>query len=425
MQKIKNILNIQPPYFQSQVYYKFSSSFKPLKGIRVLDLSRILVGPYCTMFLGDLGAEVIKVEPPEGDETRRWGPPFKGPDATYYLSINRNKKNLCLDIKKAEGLEIINELIKKSDILVENFAPGVTKKLSIDYNTVKHLNPKLIYASVTAFGTTGPWATKAGFDLVNQAVSGLMHITGEPNGAPQKVGVAVTDVMAAMTLGNGIMAALFNRASTNKGTFLETSLFESMVSGLVNQWSSHLNGGADPRRLGTMHNSIEPCGAYETKDGKYFTICVTDKQFKSLCQAIGADDLLNNPNYVTNKGRMTHRAEVEESLKNHFKRFNLKELLQKFDEYHVPGGAVNSIKELFQEEQVKTLNMVQEVPSQHYGNVKLVRNPLRFDGGSLDDMTAPGTLGQENSQILKEILNYSDEKINELVNKNVLYSYRK
>jgi len=399
----------------------FSSSFKPLQNIRVLDLSRILVGPYCTMFLGDLGAEVIKVEAPEGDETRTWGPPFKGPDATYFLSVNRNKKNLCVDIKKPEGLQIIYDLAAKSDVFVENFAVGVTTKLKIDYETIQKLNPSIIYASVTAFGTVGPLAKQAGYDVVNQAATGLMHITGEPDGPPQKVGVAATDVLSALTLGNGILAALYNKQVTGKGCKVETSLLESTLSALVNQWSACLNGGRDPKRTGSLHPSIVPCGCYQTKDGRYFTICCTDKQYRQLCEALNAKDLLEDPRFETNKGRMQYRDEVEKRLNEYFLQYDLPTLMKLLEKHRVPAGPVNSIKEAFSQEQTQILGMVQEVESPNYGTIKQVRNPLRFDGSALTHMSPPGAKGENNEEILTKILGYSQKTVEILKANKVIY----
>ncbi len=400
---------------------QFSSSFKPLDKIRVLDLSRILVGPYCTMFLGDLGAEVIKVESPEGDETRTWGPPFKGPDATYYLSNNRNKKNLCLDIKKPEGLQIIYDLVRKSDILVENFAVGVTKKLKIDYETIEKLNPSIIYASVTAYGNVGPWSNKTGYDVVNQAFTGLMHITGEPDRAPQKVGVAATDILSALTLGNGILAALYNKKITGKGCKVETSLLESTLSALVNQWSACLNGDKDPKRTGSLHPSIVPCGCYQTKDGKYFTICCTDKQYLQLCEALEAKDLLEDSRFLTNKGRMQNREEFEKRINEYFLKYDLETLMEKLDEHRVPAGPVNSIRDAFSQKQTQVLKIVQESYSEAYGKVKQVRNPLRFNGNTLETVLPPGTKGKDNVEILINILGYTSDQVQNLREKLVIH----
>jgi len=385
-----------------------------LDGVRVLDLSRILAGPYGTMLLADMGAEVIKVEPPEGDETRKWGPPFIGSDATYYFSINRNKKGLCLDLKKKQGLEVLYKLVEKSDVLVENFAPGVTDRLKIDYNTLSQINPGLIYASLTAYGTTGPWASKPGFDMINQAMSGLLHVTGHRDGPPAKVGVAVTDIISGLTLNNGILAALYEKKVTGKGKRIETSLMESMLSGLVNIWSAHLNGGADPQRNGNQHPSIAPSGIYPTQEGKYIAIFCNDKQFFGLCEAIGLENLKVDERYNTNKARVVNMKALEEILKERIKQFKFDDVLKKLEEKRVPSGPVNSIKDVFESEHIIENEIVQKVDSEKYGELKLVRNPLKIDGEIFKDIEAPPAIGEHSEDVLKDVLGYTKDEIAKL-----------
>jgi len=398
--------------------YSFSTTAsKPpgmLDGVRVLDLSRILAGPYGTMLLADMGAEVIKVEPPEGDETRRWGPPFIGSDATYYFSINRNKKGLCLDLKKKQGLDVLYKLVEKSDILVENFAPGVTDRLKIDYDTLSKINPGLVYASLTAYGTTGPWASKPGFDMINQAMSGLLHVTGHRDGPPAKVGVAVTDIISGLTLNNGILAALYEKKVTGKGKRIETSLMESMLSGLVNLWSAHLNGGADPQRHGNQHPSIAPSGIYQTIEGKYISIFCNDKQFLALCEAIGLEGLMTDEKFNTNKARVGNMKELDKILQETIKKLNFDVVIKKLEEKRVPSGPVNSIKDVFESEHIKALEIVKKVESENYGELKLVRNPIRVDGEQFGDISPPPAIGEHGDEILKEILGFTKEEISAL-----------
>jgi len=391
-----------------------------LKGVRILDLTRILAGPYGTMLLADMGAEVIKVEAPEGDETRKWGPPFIGNDATYYFSINRNKKGICLDLKKKEALDILYKLVEKSDVVVENFAPGVTDRLKIDYNTLSQLNPKLVYASMTAYGYGGPWSSKPGFDMINQSMSGLLHITGHKDGEPAKVGVAITDIVTGLTLINGILAALYERNFTGKGKKIETSLMESILSGLVNIWSAHLNGGVNPGRNGNQHPSIAPSGIYPTSEGKYIAIFCNDKQFVALCEAIGCEDLAKDERFSTNKARVTNVNALEEILKKKIKEFDFETILKKLEEKRVPSGPVNNIKDVFASEHIKALDIVKKVETEKYGELKLVRNPLKIDGEYCNDIREPPGLGEHNEEVLGEILGYSKEEIAQLKEKKII-----
>jgi len=407
--------------FKSRIrplYYSFSTTTtKPpgmLDGVRVLDLSRILAGPYGTMLLADMGAEVIKVEPPEGDETRKWGPPFIGSDATYYFSINRNKKGLSLDLKKKQGLDVLYKLVEKSDVFVENFAPGVTDRLKIDYDTLSKINPGLVYASLTAYGTTGPWASKPGFDMINQAMSGLLHVTGHRDGPPAKVGVAVTDIISGLTLNNGILAALYEKKVTGKGKRIETSLMESMLSGLVNLWSAHLNGGADPQRHGNQHPSIAPSGIYQTVEGKYISIFCNDKQFLALCEAIGLESLMTDEKFNTNKARVGNMKELDKILQETIKKLNFDVVIKKLEEKRVPSGPVNSIKDVFESEHIKALEIVKKVDSENYGELKLVRNPIRVDGEQFGDISPPPAIGEHSEDILKDILGFTKEEISVL-----------
>ncbi len=273
---------------------------QPLQGIRVLDLSRVLAGPYCTMVLGDLGADVIKVEPPEGDETRGWGPPFAEGESAYYLCVNRNKRGIVINLKTDEGKKILRDLALQSDVLVENFRPGTLEKFGLDFATLHELNPKLIYCSITGFGQTGSMRDKPGYDFMIQALGGLMSITGEPEGEPMKTGVAVVDLFAGQNAIIAILAALQARTLTGRGQHLDISLFDSQLGWLANVASNYLISGKLPKRHGNAHPNIVPYQSFQASDG-WFAIAVgNDKQFEALCKVIGKLEWASDPRFAKN-----------------------------------------------------------------------------------------------------------------------------
>ncbi len=291
---------------------------QPLHGIRVLDLSRVLAGPYCTMVLGDLGANVIKVEPPEGDETRGWGPPFAVGESAYYLCVNRNKRGIVINLKTEEGQAILIDLAKQCDVLVENFRPDTLARFSMDYETLHELNPGLIYCSITGFGQTGPLRNQPGYDLMIQAMGGIMSITGQPDGTPMKVGVAVVDLFAGQNAIIAILAALQARERTGKGQYLDISLFDSQLGWLANVASNYLISGELPRRYGNAHANIVPYQSFRASD-EYFVIAVgNDKQFARLCELIGKPELADNSHFTTNDARVVHREELIQILQSVF-----------------------------------------------------------------------------------------------------------
>lgn len=391
------------------------SNKKPLilKGLRVLDLSRILVGPLSSMILSDLGAEVIKIESFQGDETRKWGPPFKNGNSTYYLSINRNKKSLCLDLKNPSGLQVLYDLVKISDIFLENFSSSVPKSLKIDYDTLKTINPRLIYGSVTGYGTKGPFSSHPGFDATIQSFSGLMHITGKPDGDPTRVGVAITDVLTGQMLTNGILAGLYHREKTGEGLYIKTSLLETALSSLVNITSAYLNGGVSPNRIGNHHPSIVPYGTYQVKDSKFITIaCGTDQQFKSFMKILGLDI---TKEYETNELRVINRAKLNNLLNEKLKNWELQNLVNKLNEAKIPVAPLNSIPEALDNDQVKELGVVRNVKTgANNNNLRFVKSPLNFEGFEEGPMNAPPQLNEHMKYILNGLLGYNEEKIEEL-----------
>ena len=288
---------------------------QPLSGIRVLDLSRVLAGPYCTMVLGDLGADVIKVESPEGDETRGWGPPFASGESAYYLCVNRNKRSIVVDFKTEEGRRLLYEAVKQSDVLVENFRPSTLARFSLDYESLAAINPTLIYCSITGFGQTGPLRDKPGYDFMIQAMGGLMSVTGEPDGEPMKVGVAVADLFAGQNAAIAILAALQARTQTGRGQHLDISLFDSQVAMLANVASNYLISGKLPRRYGNAHANIVPYQSFKAIDAWFVLAVGNDKQFEKLCVVIGTSDLADDTRFATNQGRVEHRQELIPLLK--------------------------------------------------------------------------------------------------------------
>ncbi|KAF5308798.1 hypothetical protein FQR65_LT06031 [Abscondita terminalis] len=349
-------------------------SISPLEGVRILDLTRIVAGPYCTMILGDLGAEVIKIEKPgTGDEARKWGPPFvnKSLETCYFLAVNRNKKSVCVDMKSERGRNIIYELSKKCDVLVENFVPGGLEKLKLGYNDLCKIAPQLIYCTISGYGSQGPYSNKPGYDVIAASVGGLLHITGPEDGGPSKVGVAMTDLATGLYAHGAIMAALIKRSKTGLGQKIDCNLLSTQLAALINIGSNYLNAGQDGKRWGTAHESIVPYQAFQTKDG-YLTIGAgSDKQFVDFCNRIGKPDLAGNPQFLTNKLRIKHRNELLELLFPVFRTKTTKEWSEIFEGSSSPCGPVNSLEQAFADPHVKEIGIVKEMEHPVAGTIKL------------------------------------------------------
>jgi len=376
---------------------------QPLNGIRVLDLSRVLAGPYCTMVLGDLGAEVIKVESPEGDETRGWGPPFRGGESAYYLCVNRNKRSIVLNFKTEEGRKIIHELIKRSDVLVENFRPGTLARFSLDFESASSINPHLIYCSITGFGQTGPLRDKPGYDFIIQAMGGLMSSTGEPEGEPMKVGVAVADLFAGQNAVIAILAALQARTQKSKGQQLDISLFDSQVGMLANVASNYLISGNLPKRYGNAHANIVPYQSFQARDAWFVVAVGNDKQFERLCDVIGNRQLVSDTRFVTNASRVEYRDELITFLKPIFLEKTAGEWLSLLEAAGIPCGPINTLDQVFAEPQVEAREMLIEIDHPTIGKLPLVGSPLKFSETSLAYKLPPPRLGEHTEEILKEL----------------------
>lgn len=377
---------------------------QPLNGIRVLDLSRVLAGPYCTMVLGDLGADVIKVESPEGDETRGWGPPFANGESAYYLCVNRNKRGIAVDFKTEEGRKILHELVNQSDVLVENFRPGTLARFSLDFDSLAAVNPKLIYCSITGFGQTGPLRDQPGYDFMIQAMGGLMSITGEPNGEPMKVGVAVADLFAGQNAVIAILAAVQARSQTGKGQHLDISLFDSQVAMLANVASNYLVSGNMPKRYGNAHANIVPYQSFQASDVWFVVAVGNDRQFEKLCEVIGKQELANDERFGSNSERVKHRDELISLLKPVFLTKTSSEWLSMLEAARIPCGAINSLDKVFSLPQVEARDMLVHMEHSKIGDLSLVGSPLKFSATPVDYKLPPPRLGEHTDEVLKELL---------------------
>lgn len=378
---------------------------RPLEGIRVVDLSRVLAGPYCTMLLGDLGADVIKVESVDtGDDTRAWGPPFAAEHTSaYYLSVNRNKRSLGVNLKGPEGVSIVQDIAKQSDVVIENFRPGKAAELGLGYEILSELNPGLVYCSISGFGQTGPYRDLPGYDFVVQAMSGLMSITGLPDGDPMKVGVAVADVFTGLYAAVGILAALRSRDSTGLGQYIDLALMDSQVSALVNVASNFLIGGTIPKRYGNQHPNIVPYQTFAAKDGQIAVAVGNDRQFGRLCEVMNAAHLSTNPLYATNPMRVANQATLLPLLEAYFQTRTCEAWMLALAEYEIPCGPIQTIDQMVDNPQVKAREMVQTVEVPHVGDVRIVGNPLKFSKTQVDVRRHPPGIGEHTSEILSEL----------------------
>ncbi len=395
---------------------------KALEGIHVFDMTRILAGPFCTQILGDLGAEVIKIEQPHiGDMTRSWGPPFEKDGAgkntkesAYYLSCNRNKRSLSLDFTKPEGLEIAHALIKNSDVFVENFKTGFLARYGLGYEDVKKLKPDIIYCSLTGFGQTGPYAHRPGYDFQIQGLSGLMSLIGEPEGIPLRAGISIADVSTGMYSALGILAALYQRMRTGEGQFIDMALLDSTLALMSFAAQSYLLDGNLPPRVGNGHPNIVPYGAFRAQDGLVIVAIGTDNQFEKFCQFVGRKDLLSHPHYLNNETRVHHREEVLDEMNKIMGAHPKTYWIEKLDKIGIPVGPVNTLEEAFQDPQVKVRGIARVLE----GNLKTVASPLCLSGSPPVYKRRPPRLGEHTKEILSEVL--SAEKIEELKEKGII-----
>ncbi len=376
----------------------------PLAGIRVLDCSRVLAGPFCTMLMGDLGAEVIKVEPPGGDETRQWGPPHAGGEAAYYLSINRNKRSLVLDLKSAVGQATLRRLATRADVLVENFRRGSTAAWGIDYPTLQAINPRLVYCTISGYGPTGPATALPGYDFALQAASGLMSVTGDPDGPPTKFGVAIVDLLTGLFAANAIQGALLGRErGAGAGRQIEVSLFESALAALINVGQNTLVTGRDGGRYGNAHANIVPYQAFAAQDGWFVVAVGNDRQFAALARALGQPAWASDPRFATNPARLAHRAEIIAALDAIFAEGSVAHWQALLEAADVPFGPVQTVAEALDSPQARALGLVQEIDHPTAGRLRLVSSPLRLDGALPPLRRPPPLLGEHTAEILAEL----------------------
>lgn len=395
---------------------------KPLEGIRVLDASRILTGPFCSMLLGDLGAEVIKIEiPGAGDDTRHWGPPFIGGESAYFLSVNRNKKSLTLNLNSDAGKNIFYELAAKCDVLLENFRPGVTEKLRIDYSTIAKINPNLVYCSITSFGQTGQYRERLAYDIVVQSMGGLMGITGEPNRPPVRIGVALSDIGAGMYAAIAILGAIIARQRLGGGQWLDVSLLDSTVSWMTYMAADYFATGNNPERMGSAHPSIVPYQCFKTKDKQFITVAIgNDKLFRKFSRAIGMEKLADEPMFATNPDRVRHRDQLIPILEKTFAKKTREEWLKALLDAKLPVGPVYSMQEIFADPHIKNREMLTKIQHPKAGMISQVGIPMRFSRTALDIKSPPPLLGEHTDEILHTLLGYDAHRISELHTKGVV-----
>ncbi len=375
-----------------------------LDGVRVLDLTRALAGPYCTMMLGDLGADVIKVERPgRGDDSRSWGPPFVGGESAYFICTNRNKRSIELDMRSDRGREIMKRLVAVSDVVVENFKTGSLEKLGLGYQNLSRLNPRLIWASITGYGPTGPDAGRPGYDFMMQAEGGLMSLNGPPAGEPARVGVPIIDITTGMFTAYAILAALRARDLIGRGQRVDLSLLETQLAWLANVGSNVLIGGQEPRRLGNAHPNIAPYATFRARDRHFALAAANQTQWVALCKAIDREDLREDPRFSTNSARMAHLDDLTEELNAVFAGRDAAEWLEILGAARIPSAPINTVPEAFGTPQASAREMVLEVDHPAAGPIKLAGFPYKFADTPADIRRPPPLLGQHTAEVLAEL----------------------
>lgn len=389
-----------------------------LEGIKVIDLTRILSGPFCTMTLADLGAEVIKIESPTGDDTRQWGPPFIQDESAYFLSVNRNKKSIVLNLKKEKGKEIFLKLIEDADVVVENFRPGTLEKLGIGYDTLKEINPRIILSSISGFGQTGPYANKPGYDVLAQGMGGLMSVTGEPDGSPVKGGYSLADIGAGMWATIGILTSIWERQRSGEGQWIDASLLDTMIS-----WQTYLAGNyfatdKDPEPLGGAHPNIVPYQVFEAADGHFVLAVGNDSLWHTFVEAMEMK-ALEDEKFKTNPDRVENRKLLISLLDATFKMKTKNEWIELFESYKIPCGPVNKFSDILNDPHVKEREMVVEMDHPSLGILKQLGVPVKLSRTPGEIKTVPPAMGEHSEEILRTQLGYSEEEVEALVHEGV------
>jgi len=402
----------------------------PLAGLRVLDLSRILAGPTCTQLLGDMGADIIKIERPgAGDDTRKWGPPFvmdaNGGDtgeSAYYLCANRNKRSVAVDLSSPEGSALIRRLLRSCDVLIENFMVGGLARYGLAYADLKEEFPALVYCSISGFGQTGPYADRAGYDYLIQGMGGIMSLTGEPDGEPMKVAVGIADLMCGMYASSAILAALRHRDATGEGQYIDIGLADTQVAWLINEGTNYLTSRRLPRRLGNAHPNIVPYQLMPASDGHFILATGNDRQYQRFCTFAGAPELGTDPKYHTNRDRLANRDELIAKLKDLTRRHTMDYWIDGLLPLGVPCGPVNNLEQVFSDPHFLHRDMKISMPHPQAGSgtVDLIGNPLKFSKTSVQYRHAPPVLGQHTAEVLRELLDIDEDEYRALCDGNVI-----
>ncbi len=399
-----------------------------LNDIRIVDITRAMAGPYCTMMLGDFGADVIKVERPgSGDESRGWGPPFVGDaygpypgESAYYLSANRNKRSLTVNLKDPAGLEIIQKLVQISDVFIENFRTGVLDKMGLGYEALKEGNPGLIYCSISGYGRTGPYKERPGYDAIVQAEGGMMSITGPKDGPPSRVGIPIIDITSGMFAASAILAALYERFESGLGQQIDISLFDTQAALLANVASNYLIGGEPPKRVGNAHPNIAPYEPFLAKDKGFVLGAANQRQWETLCDTLQEPELKTDPRFLTNRDRVTNREDLIEVLNHAFKEKNADDWLAQIQAAGLPCGPINTVSEVFQHPQREDRGLVQEVQHSSAGKVSLTGFPYKLSRTPAETHQPPPVLGEHNREILLDLLGYSQNELEDMMEKGII-----
>jgi crotonobetainyl-CoA:carnitine CoA-transferase CaiB-like acyl-CoA transferase len=401
---------------------------RPLEDLRVLDISRALAGPYCCMMLGDLGADVIKVELPElGDESRNWGPPFVGDaysvypgESAYFMAINRNKRSITVNMKSDEGQAIIKRLAAISDVLVENYRTGTLEKMGLGYEDLRAVNSRLIYCSISGYGRNGPYAEKPGYDFVLQAEGGIMSVTGPEEGPPYRVGISIVDITTGIFASSSVLAALHLRQLTGEGQLIDISLIDTSVALLANVAANYLVGGVEPSRMGNAHFNIAPYEVFRARD-RWFTLGAANaRQWEKLCEVIGLPDLKNDPRFLTNKDRVANRAALAQILNDAFAARDAGEWISKLQEVDIPSGPINTIRDVFNHPQAQARDFRVEVGHSTAGVVGLPGFPYKLSKTPAGLHRPPPLLGEHTAEVLTGLLDYSSEEVEQLKERKVI-----
>lgn len=390
-----------------------------LEGVKVIDLTRVLAGPFCTMILGDLGADVIKVEGPGGDETREWGPPFAGGQSAYYLTANRNKRAMTLNLKEPEGRDILRTMIRTADVVIQNFKTGTMEKWGLGYDSLRHLNPRLVYCSISGFGQYGPYKDLPGYDYIVQAMGGMMSITGSEETGPMKVGVPIADLATGLYSTIGILAALQERERSGEGQAIDISLLDSQISLLANVASNYLMSGQIPGRYGNQHPNIVPYQTFRTRDGEMVVAVGNDRQFQKLCQVLGKPELAEDLRFLTNSARLANRERLIGILQPEFVRHTGKEWQERLNAAGIPNGPINDMQQLFADPHVEEREMKLEMAHPTAGKIRLVGSPLKLSRSKVKMRRHPPLVGEHTKEILQEY-GFREEEIEDWQARKIL-----